>query len=518
MEQIDQNIIEKQKEELLEAIADCRYDPLLYSQIAYNWGHDDLSDTTGPREWQRDILGTISTHLQDEQTRHTPLRIAVASGHGIGKSALISMVSMWALSTCVDTKIVITANTENQLRTKTWPELLTWHRRAINSKWFDTTATSVSSIDEQHVRTWRADAIPWSVTNTEGFAGLHNKGKRIVVIYDEASSIDDLVWEVTEGALTDENTEIIWIAFGNPTRNTGRFRECFGKFKHRWVTKQIDSRTVEGTNKPQINQWIADYGEDSDFARVRIRGEFPRSGSMQFIGSDIVDAARTRDAEAYTDDPLVLGVDVARFGDDESILCPRRGKDARSIPWRTYKGVDTMTLAAEVAALHEQYQFDAIFVDGGGVGGGVVDRLVMLKLPVFEVQFGGTPSGAWPTTEGAISYNNKAAEMWGTMRDWLKRGGAIPDDPDLASQLVGREYGYQQKQGKDALALEKKTDMKRRGLSSPDKADALGLTFALPVAKSDHKIGRQKTSGKVQMHYDPLDRNYIQQDMTNIRK
>src|ERR1039458_1186404 len=94
--------------------------------------------------------------------------------------------------------------------------------------------------------------------------------------------------------MTDENTEIIWLAFGNPTQNTGRFRECFGKFKHRWKTFQIDSRTVEGTNKEQINKWIDDYGEDSDFVRVRVRGEFPRAGSSQFIASDVV-AARSEE-------------------------------------------------------------------------------------------------------------------------------------------------------------------------------------------------------------------------------
>jgi hypothetical protein len=200
---------------------------------------------------------------------------------------------------------VLTANTDTQLRTKTWPEVSKWFRLAINAHWWTVNATSIVSREKGHERIWRADAIPWSENNTEAFAGLHNKGKRIVVIFDEASAIADKIWEVTEGALTDEDTEIIWLAFGNPTQNTGRFRECFGKYKHRWKTFQIDSRTVEGTNKEQLDKWIEDYGEDSDFVRIRVRGEFPRAGSSQFIASDAVAAARKYKAEGFEHLPKI---------------------------------------------------------------------------------------------------------------------------------------------------------------------------------------------------------------------
>ena len=115
---------------------------------------------------------------------------------------------------------------------------------------------------------------------------MHNQGKRIIALFDEASSIPDVIWETTEGALTDKDTEIIWGVFGNPTRNTGRFRECFagGRFQHRWQPRQVDSRTARLTNKEEIAEWINDYGEDSDFVRVRVKGIFPRAGSMQFVG------------------------------------------------------------------------------------------------------------------------------------------------------------------------------------------------------------------------------------------
>lgn len=460
------------EERLVQLMAKCRHDPLGFVKIAYPWGQDDLKDSKGPRVWQAEVLNEIGQHFKNPATRFMPLMMAVASGHGPGKSALVSMVVDWAMSTCADTKIVVSASTDTQLKTKTFPEIISWIRRSLNAHWFTTTATSISSRDPDHVRTWRTDAIPWSAENTEAFAGLHNKGRRIVLIFDEASSIDDRIWEVAEGALTDENTEIIWLAFGNPTRNTGRFRECFGRFKHRWKTRQIDSRSVEGTNKEQLESYVRDYGEDSDFVRVRVKGEFPRAGTMQFIPGDIVEEARRREPVASSMDSVVMGVDVARFGDDQSCIVIRRGRDAVSIPWVKLRGVDTMTLAARVVELANQYNPDVIFVDEGGVGGGVVDRLRMLKKDVIGIQFGAASDRSQETGEGAVVYKNKRAEMWGYMREWLK-GGSIPNDPDLAAELTSVEYGYSLHKGRDAIQLEKKEDMRKRGLSSPDQGDAL---------------------------------------------
>lgn len=497
------------EERLIHLMASLHYDPLDYAKVSYEWGKGDLLQSTGTRAWQSEILEEIGSHLRNPATRFVPLMIAVASGHGIGKSSLISIICNWAMSTCADTKIVVTANTENQLRTKTWPELSIWSRRSINAHWFKVTATALVSVDDEHERTWRTDAIPWSANNTEAFAGMHNKGRRIVLIFDESSTIDDRVWEVAEGAMTDEGTEIIWLAFGNPTRNTGRFRECFGRFKHRWSCRQIDSRKVEGTNKKLIQQWIDDYGEDSDFVRVRVKGEFPRAGSMQFISSEEVENARIRAPVSHLDDPFILGVDVARFGDDESVLCFRRGRDARTVNWITLRNVDTMTLAARIVDLVNEYHPDMIFVDEGGVGGGVVDRLNMLRQPVMGVQFGGKANRAVADGQGAVKYANKRAEMWGNMREWLK-GGMIPDDPDLAAQMTGVEYGYVARDGQDMILLEKKSDMKKRGLSSPDRADALALTFAYPVQHSDHTANFQRKVGnKFTFDYDPLSDKHL---------
>ena len=188
-----------------------------------------------------------------------------------------------------------------------------------------------------------------------------------------------------------------------------------------------------------------------------------------------------REAEVTLSDPFVMGVDVARFGDDRTVIALRRGRDARSIPWIKLAGADTMTVAAKVAEIAQQYRPDAIFIDGGGPGGGVVDRLRQLQHSVFDVQFGGKADHSHIGQDGAIVYANKRAEMWGSMRAWLA-GGMIPDDRELLADLTGVEYGYALREGRDAIILEKKEDMKKRGLASPDLADALALTFAYPVA------------------------------------
>jgi hypothetical protein len=382
--------------------------------------------------------------------------------------------------------------------------LAKWARLAINAHWFKVTATALYSVDAAHERSWRADAIPRSEENTEAFAGLHNKGRRVVLIFDEASAIADKIWEVSEGALTDEDTEIIWLAFGNPTRNTGRFRECFGRFRHRWDHAHVDSRDVEGTNKTQLDQWVKDYGEDSDFVRVRVRGVFPHAGSTQFISSELVAAAASAERiPLYVhDEPLIMGVDVARFGDDASIIRFRRGRNAREIPPIKLRGADTMAVAARITDESARFRADAIFIDGGGVGGGVVDRCRQIGLKVTEVQFGAKSDRAPVGQDRPIGYANKRAEIWGNMRDWL-RTGAIDNDPDLLADLTGVEYGYVLRNGRDAIQLERKEDMRRRGLASPNDGDALALSFAYPVVASS--VARSRRPGRFhRADYDPL--------------
>lgn len=164
-----------------------------------------------------------------------------------------------------------------------------------------------------------------------------------------------------------------------------------------------------------------------------------------------------------------------------------------------------MQVAARIAEAWEKYKPDAIFIDNGTFGAGVVDRCNYLRLPVQGIDFGSAADRGTQGRESAIAYYNKRAEMWGTMRDWLA-GGMLDDDPELASDLSAVEYGYGMKDGRDCILLEKKEHMKKRGLSSPDDADALALTFAHPVAPSDqrHKYGGRQGAGQHAFDYDPL--------------
>ncbi len=467
---------------LADDIGGFTHDPLGYVLYAFPWGRGELAGASGPRGWQREQLQAIGAHLADPARRFTPCRIAVASGHGIGKSALIGMIVKWGLDTCPDARVVVTANTERQLTTKTSPEIAKWARLAITADWFRAQARSLHSTLPGSEASWRADLVTWSDSNTEAFAGLHNQGRRIIVIYDEASGISDKVWEVTLGALTDEATEIIWIAFGNPTQNNGAFRECFGKQRHLWRHAQIDSRSVEGTNKAYLEELIATYGEDSDIARVRVRGQFPAAATMQFIAGDLVDAAQARAADdggVLASDPVIFGLDCARFGDDHSVLAIRCGRDAKSRPWQRWHGVDAMTLAGDVAAAAARWHPDAIMVDAGNIGAAVIDRLRQLApdVPVYEVWFGGKGRDAQIDAGMSLRCRNKRAEIWAALRHWLRQG-AIPPDQALRDDLTGPQYGFDAEQ---RLTLERKADMKKRGLASPDAGDALACTFAEPV-------------------------------------
>lgn len=469
-------------------------DPLGFVLWAFPWGTGDLADRL-PESWQVDLLQDIRDGLL---TPNQAILQATASGHGIGKSALVAWIILWGLSTFEDTKGVVTANTETQLKTKTWAELSKWFHRFIGKDLFKMTATAIFSADPEHERTWRIDMVPWSERNTEAFAGLHNQGRRIILIFDEASAIPDVIWETAEGALTDTGTQILWAVFGNPTRNTGRFKACFTTLAHRWRNRTIDSRSVSFTNKKQFTKWIADYGDDSDFVRVRVKGAFPRAGSLQFIPSDIVEAAASREVVAHRFEPLIIGVDVARFGDDSSYIVFRKGRDARGIPPIRLQGADTMEVASRVAALVEHYRADAVMVDGGGVGGGVIDRLRQLRVGVLEVQFGAKSDMVHPE-EPDVKYHNKRAEIWGAMKYWLKVGG-IPDEQEYKSQLIGPEYGYSKQ---EAIQLERKIDMKKRGLQSPDWADALACTFAYHVVPN--LSAGPTDQPKLESDYDPLE-------------
>ncbi len=453
-----------------------QHDPLGYVQAMFPWGKKGgpLEKHAGPRDWQADDLRTIGEHLANPATRHKPLLMATASGHGIGKSAAVGMICQWAMSTCPNTRVVVTANTENQLRTKTMPEIGKWFRMAYNAAWWKPSAMGVASADPQASGSWRLDATPWSENNTEAFAGLHNQGSRIVMVMDEGSAIADKVFEVGEGVLTDEDTEIIWLVFGNPTRNTGRFRECFRRFRHLWKTRQIDSRTVEGTNKETLQAMVDAYGEDSDIVKVRIRGMFPSMSAKQFISTEDVDAARGRHLkpEQYQFAPKILTCDPAWDGDDTLEIGLRQGLYFRILA--TIPKNDNDLQVAAILAKHEDEQgADAVFIDKGW-GTGIYSAGKSWGRRWQLVDFGEASTDP--------GYLNKRAQIWGAVKQWLKDGGSIDEKDDVLYQdLIGPET-VGRADGK--IQLESKKDMKARGLPSPGRADALALSFAYPVSAS----------------------------------
>lgn len=429
-------------------------------------------------EWLDEIGRTVRERGFDGVNAVEPQKWSIASGHGIGKSTATSWIILWIMSTRPHAKGVVTSNTSDQLSSKTWAELGKWKKKCITGHWFEynTGKGSMRFYHKDYPESWRVDAQTCREENSESFAGLHAANSSPFYLFDEASAVPDKIWEVAEGGLTDG--EPFFFAFGNPTRNTGRFYETFNRLRHRWKSRQIDSRQVAITNKELIQQWIDDYGEDSDFVRVRVRGVFPRASSLQFIPRDIVDDAMRREPVNHSmrGRTAVVGVDVARFGNDESTIYTRIGRDAKTFTPKAYRELDTMQLASRIIEHVKILQMSGyhvvIFVDGGGVGGGVVDRLRQLGYDVIEVQFGGKATDS-------RKYANKRAEMWGTLKEWLPYG-SIPDMEILATDLTAVEYSFNQK---DQVLLESKESMKKRGLSSPDHGDGLAITFAQPVSE-----------------------------------
>lgn len=454
---------ENQFEDELLADVEQFYDDFYgFVMYAFPWKEKGtmLEAFDGPDTWQRDMMLRTCQIIKDDP--EASIREAVASGHGIGKSTMVAWIILWQMSTRPHLTGVVTANTTSQLTTKTWRELALWHKLCITNHWFDWSATSFKH--KEHPETWLVSAIPNSEHNSEAFAGLH--GTYVLVIYDEASGIPDKIWEVSEGAMT--TPRAFWFAFGNPTKNTGRFVSCFNEDAERWNTTHIDSRSCKMTNKKEIAEWVKIYGEDSDFIRVRVRGVFPRAGSTQFIPTDIVDIAMHKELEyeIWLHAPIVISADVARFGDDKTVIVVRQGRKIHEL--LPFRELSTMETASEIGLKIKQYHPVATFVDAVGVGAGVVDRLRMLGYDIIEVNAGSKP-------DDDETYYNKRAEMWGRMRDWLRQGAEIPYNSDTRKALIGTEYGFDDK---ERIRLERKADMKKRGEDSPDEGDAIAYSFA----------------------------------------
>jgi hypothetical protein len=473
---------------LVEQLLDCSDDPLAFVNSAF----PDIK----PEKWQREVLETIGSQLRENArlNRWKAVQIAVASGNTVGKTALLTWLILWALMTFEDALGVVTAGTEPQIRTRLWGELAKWFYKlpdALRAQ-FELTATALFNKQNQH--TWRCDGRPWSERNQESWSGLHNFGKRVLVVMDECSMIPDPIWRATDGMLSDAETEIIWCVFGNPLRLDGRFPMCFpgGRFSGLWHSIQVDSREVSITNKETINEKLAYYGENSNYARSHILGQFPTASTEQLIPASWVEQASVRETFTHPADAVVIGVDVASgHSEDSSCIVVRRGLDARSYPIQRFATLNPLELAFKVAATANEVGADAVFIDATGLGEGTVAQCRALGLTVHAVYFGGKADNSSAIAGRAA---NKRAECWLLMRDWLRGAGAIPVDRELMAELCGPEYS----EAAAGILIERKADMRSRGLKSPDSADALSLTFSSPVwhvgglaGPGDHQVSHE---------------------------
>ena len=497
-------------DELIEKLAEFHDDPLGFVMFAFPWneeggplapkpqhgriGHNGgpVMEEQGPDTWQIEFLTELGEAVRARKADPTlgSIRMARVSGHGVGKTTLTAWIILWFMSCRSHPVVTVTANTAGQLSSTTWRELSKWRRMAINGSWFEWNATTLKH--KSFPETWVATATPWSASNPEAFAGKHEEN--LLLLFDEASGIEDVIWDTAEGQMTTPGA--LWFAFGNGTKNTGRFYDLQGRFRHRWQVDAVDSRDAKQANQSQIQQWLDDYGEDSDFFRVRVRGQFPRASGSQLIGVDLIEAAQARFKRLYGDSlrkgiaaegvgeireyilgetpntPLILSVDVARMGGDETVIAVRQGRTFFAVA--KYRELTHTRLVGLVAQHIDLIKPDAVFLDAVGIGGPALDDLTAMG---YEVE--GVYAGAQALDPRR--HYNKRAEMYVSTRDWLRNGGMIdPDDMELATDLREVQYGFAGKS--QALQLETKEDMRARNVASPDTGDTLAYSFYLPVA------------------------------------
>jgi phage terminase large subunit len=410
-----------------------------------------------PDPWQVEFLEAISRGER---------KISVRSGHGVGKSTVASWAMIWYMLTRGPAKIVVTAPTSSQLYDALFAELKRWVKELPNA-WGDRLEVKTDRIEMRaapqesfiSARTSRAE-------QPEALQGVHSD--HVMLVADEASGIPESVFEAAAGSMSGHNA--VTILLGNPTKSSGFFFDTHNRLKDEWWTRRVSCYDSKRVSDAYIKDMASRYGEESNAFRVRVLGEFPRTDDDTLIGVELVDSAFHRDVET-TDTPTVWGLDVARFGTDATALAKRKGNAVTEI--RKWRGLDLMQTTGAVVAEYEAMKPEdrpvEILVDSIGLGAGVVDRLRELNMPARGINVAESPA------MGTI-YVNLRAELWGKMKAWLeKRDCKIPKDESLLAELVSPRYSFNSN-GK--MKLESKDEMRKRGIGSPDMADALALTFA----------------------------------------
>tara|TARA_R110000765_G_scaffold4020_2_gene12728 strand:+ start:304 stop:1704 length:1401 start_codon:yes stop_codon:yes gene_type:complete len=431
-----------------------------------------------PEEWQRKALYAV----RDND------RVAIRSGHGIGKTAFLSWLILWWVLTRSPSRIACTANTSSQLSDILWAEVAKWHRCMPDGlkELIEVTSAKVELTGQDSfavARTARRET-------PEALQGFHSPNMLFLV--DEASGVDNIIFEVGEGAMSTEGAKTVMT--GNPTRTSGYFYEAFNKMKDSFYTMKVASQDSSQVGSKFIEDMKTKYGEDSNIYRVRVLGEWPEADDDVVIPLHLLQSAAERDQVPADTTPVVWGLDVARFGTDKSALCKRKGNVVTE-PIKSWRNKDLMEICGIILNEYETTTWSdrpvEILIDSIGLGAGVVDRLTELDLPVRGINVAESASMG-------ERYGRLRDELWFLGKEWFEnRDCTIPDQEELIDDLSKPRFTFLSN-GK--LKVEGKDEMKRRGMNSPDLADAFCLTFAsrASIAKngSKHKWNSNLNYGK----------------------
>mgnify|MGYP003324136024 FL=1 len=445
-------------DEVKQLLSDLYDDPVLFVRACCG---------AEPSAWQAEALADIHDHD----------RVCIRSGHGVGKTAFLSWVILWWLLTRYPVKVACTANTASQLNDVLWPEIAKWARKLP-----DFLADKLELKSDKIELKGGGDSFAVARTSRkeqpEALQGFHSPNMLFVI--DEASGVPDIVFEVGQGAMSTEGAKTVMV--GNPTRSSGFFYDAH--HSDRWCKKKVSCVDSPQVAQEFIEDMARQYGSESNIYRVRVLGDFPDADDDTAIPAHLVDAAMRRDVVATSSAPVVWGVDVARFGDDRTALCKRRGNVVLE-PIRSWRNKDLMQVCGLILTEYETAPIDEkpteILVDSIGLGAGVVDRLRELSAD-RDVYFNADVVGVNVAESPALGdrYNKLRDELWFKLKEWLEaRDCYLPPDDDLRQELSGVRFDYLSN-GK--LKIESKAKMKSRGQASPDLADALVLTMASVAA------------------------------------
>lgn len=425
----------------------------------------------------------------------TTKRMTIRSGHGTGKDACASWIILWFLSTRPYPKILCTAPTGRQLNDILWAELSKWTRQSILKDEFVIQSDKIFHKDAP--REWWARAVTASVKasaeeQAETLAGLH--ADHMLIVVDEASGVPDPVYIPLEGAMTQEDNRVLVI--GNMTRNKGYFYDTHydSKQSKLWTRLHWDSRKSSNVAQSMIDYFATKYGEDSNVFRIRVMGEPPIDDEMSLIPLHWAQQCVGNDFEAFPDDPFVIGVDVARYGNDSSIIMPRRGNVI--LPWDEYRELNPINLAMLVKEEFYQQEADRVGVDEIGVGGPVLD---WLRLNGLQKQAVGVNVALKSSDQGR--FFQLRDELWWRVRERCMNAQYNFPVGELGERLCDELSSIRFEEaetGRGVIKVESKKQMKLRGIESPNIADALCITeyFFTGYAGAVHNLSKTKTPTK----------------------